>query len=168
MIKQDPVITSYLQDGRRLTLLNSYNNEQLFVHIDYYLDWSRNTIVHCNSRHGIIFLEQPVDFLEQHITDRKRLAYASCTPGLGMRHKQSDYYNYIVYRTETDLFVIRGSHTLLHLKTELGTTYERDRVDLLYTIDDNMQTMHDRARTSAIILARLEAEPQPLRSFPIL
>jgi hypothetical protein len=168
MIKQDPNITHYLRDGRRLTLLNSYNNETLFIHVDYYFDWSTSSVIHCNSRHGIIYLEQKVDFLAYHDTDRKRLKYVSCTEGLGCYVSRSTKgYKYIVHRTETDMFVLRESHTLIHQYLEDHIWYEHSRVNLEYTIHDNVQTIHDKARTASLILARIKNSPQPRRDLII-
>lgn len=167
MIKQDICVTTYLKDGRRLTLLNSYSNDRLFVHIDYYFDWSRNMIIHCDSGHGIVYLEQPVDFLKCHDTDRKRTTYVSCTVGMGRRSCFSELVKSIVYRDQDNLFAIYGSHTLVHTICRNGIPkFEQDRDCLLYTINDNLQTIHDRARASAIILARLVTDPKPRKTFP--
>jgi hypothetical protein len=169
MIEQDPNITHRLNDGRRLTLLNSYNNESLFVHVDYYFDWSTCSVIHCNSRHGIIYLEQKVDFLACHDTDRKRLKYVSCTEGLGMYIQRSTCgYDYIVHRTETDMFVLRKSYALVHIKIcPSGFPHEHERINIAYGQDDNVQTMFDKARTVSLILARIKNSSQPRRELKV-
>jgi hypothetical protein len=168
MTKTDTCVTTYLKDGRRLALLNTYTNKALCIYTDYYFDWSRNMIIHCNSLHGIVYLEQPVDFLECHDTDRKRLTYVSCTVGMGQRSSNQELVKSIVYRDQDNLFALYSSHTLVHMKCHVHLSrYEHERVNVEYTMHDNVQTIHNKARTAAIILASLVANPQPRRTFPI-
>lgn len=130
-----------------------------------YLDHERGLLLHVNEIHDIVFLVQKLDLGSIDLDQAVR--YVSTAAGMA---------RYDIERTGYLLAAVPGRK--YYLKRDMilefhGSGYPEfqsdlvERYALVEGVDDNLQSMFDRGRTSSLILARLPAVVIR-RDFPTL
>lgn len=139
-----------------------------FTDIDFYLDPERNLLLHINSRAGIVFLAQPVDFVHVNCeTNKQKKNYVNSYQGF--LHGVADALKtYRVYADERHTCYLEKDHTLCILDSTSCKLIEA--MDMQYTEHDTLQSVFDRARVAArcFILATDKRRRNERKNLPMV
>lgn len=162
-------INHYTKTNCHTVLVAGYEHE---THPrDYYLDLENNILLHVNPSHRAVFFQQPVDFPESCMSDRRKTRYVTAYEGFARNEYSTNGYAYCVYRSANHVFYYDDTdyqhRVIQYIGAAAAGRIYIDEYDLDYTEHDTLQTAFDRARCfSRIILQQQLKRNRPLRELP--
>lgn len=131
----------------------------------YYFCFENNTLLHVNSIHDIVFLEQTIDFPDYINTERQKTHYITSRSGMARNSPESIDSEILVYSDNKNHFYLYHDRVIHYVNTPAVAT-RVDEYAIDYTERDNLQTSFDCARLLARIVAQIDRNKIKRKNFP--